>query len=92
MKITSIKVYQFDVPLKAKYSLSGGRLHYAALDSTVVVIGTDSGLLGVGESCPWGATYLPAYARGVRAGIDELAPHLMGKTRCTWTRSTSGWT
>ncbi|WP_243787253.1 mandelate racemase/muconate lactonizing enzyme family protein [Pseudomonas amygdali] len=79
MKITSIKVYQFDVPLKEKYSLSGGRLHYAALDSTVVMIGTDSGLLGVGESCPWGATYLPAYAKGVRAGIDELAPHLIGE-------------
>ncbi|AZF26826.1 mandelate racemase/muconate lactonizing enzyme family protein [Pseudomonas sp. R2-60-08W] len=79
MKITSIKVYQLDIPLKNKYSLSGGRLHYDSLDSTIVLVFTDSGLVGVGESCPWGATYLPAYAKGVRAGIEELAPHLLGE-------------
>ncbi|PMY64054.1 MULTISPECIES: mandelate racemase/muconate lactonizing enzyme family protein [Pseudomonas] len=79
MKIISIKVFQFDVPLKEKYSLSGGRLQYASLDTTIVLVTTDSGLVGVGESCPWGATYLPAYAKGVRAGIDELAPHLLGE-------------
>lgn len=79
MKISSIKVYQLDVPLKSKYSLSGGRLHYETLDTTIVLITTDNGLVGVGESCPWGATYLPAYAKGVRAGIEELAPHLIGE-------------
>lgn len=32
----------------------------------------------MGEVCPLGPAYLPAYARGARAGIAELAPHLLG--------------
>ncbi len=30
------------------------------------------------EVCPLGPFYLPAYAEGVRAGIKELGPHLIG--------------
>lgn len=78
MKITRIRVYQVDLPLDKPYALSGGRLNYSALDSTVVLVETDQGLLGVGESCPWGATYLPAFATGVRAGLDVLGPQLLG--------------
>ena len=33
---------------------------------------------GYGEVCPLGPAYLPAYAAGARAGIAELAPHLIG--------------
>jgi len=33
---------------------------------------------GYGEVCPLGPAYLPAYAKGARAGIAELAPHLIG--------------
>src|SRR6185312_12900286 len=32
-----------------------------------------------GEVCPLGPFYLPAYAGGVRAGIAELGPHLLGE-------------
>jgi len=78
MKITRLRIYQVDLPLDKPYALSGGRLHYSALDSTIVVIETDQGLFGIGESCPWGASYLPAFALGVRAGLAELAPHLLG--------------
>lgn len=78
MKISRIRVYQVHLPLDEPYALSGGRLHYTALDSTVVLIDTDEGLQGLGESCPWGASYLPAFAKGVRAGIAELAPALLG--------------
>ncbi|HMP01653.1 MAG TPA: mandelate racemase/muconate lactonizing enzyme family protein, partial [Gemmatales bacterium] len=39
---------------------------------------TDTGLVGHGEVCPLGPFYLPAYAEGVRAGLRELAPHLLG--------------
>ena len=35
------------------------------------------GLVGYGEVCPLGPFYLPAYAEGVRAGLRELAPHLL---------------
>jgi len=45
----------------------------------VVRIQTDEGLIGWGENCPLGSCYLPAYAKGARVGIQELAPHLLGQ-------------
>jgi L-alanine-DL-glutamate epimerase-like enolase superfamily enzyme len=78
MKITRILVYQVDLPLReGSYTWSGSR-RIDAYDSTVVRIETDEGLVGYGEACPLGAAYLPAYAGGVRAGLKELAPHLLG--------------
>ena len=41
-------------------------------------VDTDDGLRGYGEVCPLGPVYLPAYGPGVRAGIRELGPHLIG--------------
>lgn len=78
MKVTRISVYQVLMPLTHPYSLSGGRLHFAEMDSTFVAIATDEGIVGWGEGCPWGSTYLPAFPRGIRAGIEELAPALIG--------------
>ena len=78
MKITAIRVYQVTLPLRKGYSLSGGRLFFSQLDSTLVELETDTGLSGWGEGCPWGSTYLPAFARGIRAGIEELAPAVLG--------------
>lgn len=78
MKITAIDVYRVTLPLRHPYSLSGGRLRFEELDSTFVRITTDDGIEGWGEGCPWGSTYLPAHPRGVRAGIEELAPALLG--------------
>ena len=78
MKITRITVWAVDLPLVRPYSLSGGRLHFERLDSTIVRLDTDAGLVGYGEGCPWGSTYLPAFARGVRAGVEELAPSVLG--------------
>ena len=78
MKISAITVYQIDLPLNEPYYLSGGRLKFETLDSTFVRIDTDEGLSGWGEACPWGHTYLPAHGPGVRAGIETLAPALLG--------------
>lgn len=78
MKITQISVYQIDLPLSEPYYLSGGRLKFEQLDSTFVRIDTDAGLSGWGEACPWGHTYLPAHGPGVRAGLEILAPALIG--------------
>ncbi len=36
------------------------------------------GITGYGEFCPLGSAYLPAYAAGVRAGIAEIGPKLIG--------------
>lgn len=78
MKISKINVYQCDLPLKeGRYSWSEGK-SVDVFDSTVVEIETDSGIKGYGEVCPLGPVYLPAYARGVRTGIEEVAPALIG--------------
>ncbi len=79
MKITRIVVYQVDLPLReGSYSWSGGK-SLQVYDSTVVRLETDTGLVGHGEVCPLGPAYLPAYAAGVRAGLAELGPHLIGQ-------------
>ena len=79
MQITQIAVHRLELPLsEGRYAWSGGKA-VETFDSTVVVVETDSGLRGVGEVCPLGPFYLPAYAEGVRAGIRELGPHLIGQ-------------
>ena len=78
MRISRITVWQLDLPLTKPYWLSGGRLRFDKLDSTFVRIDTDEGVSGWGEGCPWGHTYLPAHGPGIRAGIETLAPHLIG--------------
>jgi L-alanine-DL-glutamate epimerase-like enolase superfamily enzyme len=78
MKITRIACYQVDLPLhEGSYKWSGGK-SVTVFDSTIVRVETDTGLVGHGEVCPLGPFYLPAYAAGVRAGVRELAPHLIG--------------
>ena len=79
MKITAIKAWQVDLPLKeGRYSWSNGNF-VDVFDSTVVAIETDEGITGYAECCPLGSAYLPSYALGVRAGLSELAPHLIGQ-------------
>jgi L-alanine-DL-glutamate epimerase-like enolase superfamily enzyme len=79
MKITRIAAYQIDLPLhEGTYKWSGGK-SVDVFDSTIVCVETDTGLVGYGEVCPLGPFYLAAYAAGVRSGIAELAPHLIGE-------------
>lgn len=78
MKITRICAYQVDLPLQeGRYGWSGGK-SVDVFDSTVVEVHTDEGIVGYGEACPLGPVYLPSYARGVRSGLEELAPQLLG--------------
>ncbi|MGH6894177.1 MAG: cis-3-hydroxy-L-proline dehydratase, partial [Dongiaceae bacterium] len=78
MKITSIRAYQVDLPLhEGSYKWSGGNV-VTVFDSTVVAVETDAGVTGYGEVCPLGPAYLPAYAAGVRAGLKEIGPKLLG--------------
>ncbi len=78
MRITKIEAYRVDLPLhEGSYKWSGGN-SVEVFDSTIVAISTDAGITGFGEVCPLGPAYLPAYAAGARAGIAELAPHLLG--------------
>lgn len=78
MKIKQIDVYQVDLPYSGGvYLLSGGR-EYRSFDGTIVRIETDTGLEGWGESTPFGSTYVASHALGVRSGIAEIAPSLIG--------------
>lgn len=77
MKITEIRVYQHDIEVTGgSYRMSISEV--TALDTTVVAVETDSGLIGYGETCPLGPTYQPQHALGARAAIAEIAPGLIG--------------
>lgn len=79
MEISKISVFQVDLPLhEGSYNWSGNK-SVQVFDSTVVRIETDEGIIGHGEVCPLGPVYLPAYAEGARAGIQVLAPALLGQ-------------
>jgi cis-L-3-hydroxyproline dehydratase len=79
MKITRIRAFLVDLPLhEGSYQWAGGK-SVSVFDSTVVEVQTDAGITGYGEVCPLGPSYLPAYANGVRAGIRELGPRLLGE-------------
>ena len=79
MKITRLQAYRVELPLhETTYKWSGGK-SVTVFDSTIVRVETDTGWVGHGEVCPLGPFYLPAYADGVRAGLRELGPHLLGE-------------
>ncbi|MEM7189706.1 MAG: mandelate racemase/muconate lactonizing enzyme family protein [Pseudomonadota bacterium] len=78
MKIARIELYAVNLPYSGGvYLLSGGR-EYTGFDASIVRIVADDGTEGWGESTPFGSTYIAAHALGVRAGIAEMAPHLLG--------------
>lgn len=78
MRIVRIFAHRVELPLsEGSYKWSGGK-SVTVFDSTIVGVESDTGLIGYGEVCPLGPFYLPAYAEGVRAGLRELGPHLLG--------------
>jgi L-alanine-DL-glutamate epimerase-like enolase superfamily enzyme len=78
MKIARIFAHRVELPLvEGSYKWSGGK-SVSVFDSTIVGVETNDGLVGYGEVCPLGPFYLPAYAEGVRTGLRELGPHLIG--------------
>lgn len=86
MKIKRIFAHRVELPLhETTYKWSGGK-SVTVFDSTIVGVETDTGLTGYGEVCPLGPFYLPAYAEGVRSGLRELGPHLIGHDPCQLTR------
>ena len=82
MKINKISVYNATLGFKASTKLSNERWGNDSFVDTIVSIETDAGITGWGESCPLGPTYLPALAGGLGAGIELLAPKLLGQNPC----------
>lgn len=78
MRVESVHVYRLELPYAGgTYALSGGR-RFESFDATLVRVVTACGLEGWGESTPFGATYIAAHAGGVRAGLAEVAPAVIG--------------
>jgi cis-L-3-hydroxyproline dehydratase len=78
LKIKEIRAHRIELPLReGSYRWSGNNA-VEIFDSTVVAVETDTGVTGHGEVCPLGSAYLPSYPGGVRAGLIEVAPALIG--------------
>jgi L-alanine-DL-glutamate epimerase-like enolase superfamily enzyme len=78
MEVTELSVYSVDLPIaEGSYDWSGEQ-SYEAFESTVVRLRTDEGVTGWGETATLGSSYLPAFPRGARAGIEELAETVLG--------------
>jgi len=79
MRISELHIYQKDLPvIGGPYTMSRITLH--SVDTTIVKMVSDSGLVGWGEVAPIGAVYQPQHALGARAAIAELAPNLIGQS------------
>ena len=78
MKIKKITLYQHDLPVKnGPYSMANAEVY--SLDTTLIKLESDCGLVGWGETCPVGPTYAQSHAAGARAALVEIAPGLIGQ-------------
>ncbi|MEM7432122.1 MAG: mandelate racemase/muconate lactonizing enzyme family protein [Pseudomonadota bacterium] len=91
MKISAIDVYRVPLTSHETYYMSDGKT-CATVDTMVIKVSTDVGIVGWGEVCPI-PHYLPAYANGVIPVIAELEEVLIGADprgaeslirRCDW--------
>lgn len=78
MRIVAVDCFGYELAYAhGEYVMSSGRAAVTQ-EGTVVRLRTDEGLTGWGEVTPLGATYLPAFAEGVRTALRFLAPELIG--------------
>lgn len=78
MKINRVSIYRQDLPYVGGTYVWGRGEVIATADTTVVVIETDAGITGCGESCPIGGNYLAAYPEGVAGAAPRLARAILG--------------
>lgn len=77
MKIAEIHIFKHDLPVKnGPYTMANAEVW--ALDTTLVKLVSDTGIVGWGETCPVGPTYAEAHAKGARAALAEMASGLLG--------------
>ena len=82
MKITEIHIYALDLPVQdGPYTMSNAQVW--SLDTTLVKLVADNGLVGWGETCPVGPTYQPHHSKGARAALSEMAQGLIGANPLT---------
>lgn len=77
MRITNIAVYTHDLTVtQGAYRMSHSAI--STLQSTLVKITNDTGLVGWGETCPVGLVYQPQHALGAQAALAQMAEGLIG--------------
>jgi len=82
MRISELHVYQKELPvIGGPYTMS--RVTLNSVDTTIIKLVSDTGLVGWGETTPLGPVYQPQHALGARAAISELAPNLIGQSALT---------
>ena len=82
MRISEIHIYQKDLPIVGgPYTMSRVTLH--SVQTTIVKMVSDTGIVGWGEVAPLGPVYQAQHAMGARAGIAEMAPNLIGQSALT---------
>jgi len=81
VRICEIHIFQKDLLLTEPYTMAGTVLQ--SLDSTIVKLVCDNGLIGWGETCPVGPAYQPEHAPGARAALTQMAPLLIGESALT---------
>ena len=81
MRIAEIHLFQHTLPvLNGPYRIASSVV--SSLETTIVKLVSDTGLVGWGETCPVGPTYQPQHAAGARAAkaaVDIAVHDLMGK-------------
>jgi cis-L-3-hydroxyproline dehydratase len=77
-RLIEVRAYSYELSYAhGTYVMSQGR-EVSTLPSVVVAVTARSGLTGYAEVCPLGTTYLPGFAGGVVAALEELGPALLG--------------
>lgn len=77
MRIQQIAIYTYPLTVaKGTYSMSHGQID--SVESVLVKVTTDTGLVGWGETCPLGSVYQPAHAAGAQAALEQMARGLLG--------------
>ena len=77
-RLVEVRVYSYDLTYAhGTYVMSQAR-QISTLPSVVVSATASNGLAGFAEVCPLGATYLPGFAGGVIAALEEIGPAVLG--------------
>ncbi|MBT4872575.1 MAG: mandelate racemase/muconate lactonizing enzyme family protein [Marinovum sp.] len=77
MKIAQVLVYKHALPVKnGPYTMANAQVW--ELETTLIKMVSDTGLVGWGETCPVGPTYAQAHAAGAQAALIQMAPDLIG--------------
>ncbi|MTI09741.1 mandelate racemase/muconate lactonizing enzyme family protein [Curvivirga aplysinae] len=77
MKIKEIHLYQHDLPVKnGPYTMANAEVW--SLQTTLVKVIAENGIVGWGETCPVGPTYAESHSKGALAALSEMGQGLIG--------------